>query len=391
MRAWLLASALLLPGMALAHASSQAYLDLRPAGDGVQLRVDVALRDLDELLDLDADADGQLRWGELRRAAPAIETALRQGLQLRGCDAAWAAEPLQLETRADGVYAALRFSLPCAMPREAPLRYSLLGDLDPTHRALLRWTPQAGAAPKLALLHPLQPPIWNTEAPKPEPLMKALAPAALMTLAPVAAQADTDTPSFAWEGVVHLVTGYDHLLFLLCLLLPAVLARPIGKREGLWQPVAHWREALLPVAGVVTAFTLAHSITLALAALGHIRISPAVIEPLIAASIVLAAIDNLWPILRNAPRWAVAFGFGLIHGFGFAGVLGELDLPAGELAWALLQFNLGLEAAQLAVVALAVALLWQLRRWRGYARWVLGMGSGAAALIGAFWVVQRVA
>jgi len=187
--------------------------------------------------------------------------------------------------------------------------------------------------------------------------------------------------------VVHLVSGYDHLLFLLCLLLPAVLAR----RVGLWQPVAHWRNALLPVAGVVTAFTLAHSITLALAALGHVRISPSVIEPLIALSIVLAAIDNLWPILRNAPRWTVAFGFGLIHGFGFAGVLGELELPAGELAWALLQFNLGLEAAQLAVVALSVGLLWQLRRWQGYPRWVLQVGSGFAALIGGFWVLQRVA
>jgi hypothetical protein len=390
MRALLLFLSLLLPLLplaALAHASSQAYLDLRPAGDGVLLRADVALRDLDELLDLDADADGMLRWGELRRAAPAIAAALRQGLRLRGCDAAWTSEPLQLERRADGVYAALRFSIPCAMPREAPLRYSLLGELDPTHRALLRWTPQPGAAPKLALLHPLQPPIWNTEEPKPEPMMKALAPAALMTLAPAAAQADAGAPSFAWEGVVHLVTGYDHLLFLLCLLLPAVLAR----RVGLWHPVAHWRDALLPVAGVVTAFTVAHSITLALAALGHVRISPAVIEPLIAASIVLAAIDNLWPILRNTPRWAVAFGFGLVHGFGFAGVLGELDLPAGELAWALLQFNLGLEAAQLAVVAIAVALLWQLRRWHGYPRWVLGLGSGGAALIGAFWVVQRVA
>jgi hypothetical protein len=387
MHAWLLASALLLPGMALAHASSQAYLDLRPAEGGVQLRVDVALRDLDELLDLDADADGQLRWGEVRRAAPAIEAALRQGLQLRGCDAAWTAAPLQLETRADGVYAALRFSVPCAMPTQSPLRYRLLGDLDPTHRALLRWTPQLGASAQLALLHPLQPPVWDKPTPEPEPLMKALAPAALMTLAPAAAQAATDAPSFAWEGAVHLVTGYDHLLFLLCLLLPAVLAR----RVGLWQPVAHWRDALLPVAGVVTAFTVAHSITLALAALGHIRISPSVIEPLIAFSIVLAAIDNLWPILRGAPRWAVAFGFGLIHGFGFAGVLGELDLPAGELAWALLQFNLGLEAAQLAVVAIAVALLWQLRRWNGYPRWVLGLGSGTAALVGAFWVVQRVA
>jgi|GEM_PF-6113570 len=194
MRAWLLASTMLMPTLALAHASSQAYLDLRPAGDGVQLRADLALRDLDELLDLDADADGQLRWGEVRRAAPAIEAALRQGLQLRGCDAAWTAEPLRLETRADGVYAALRFQIPCAMPTQSPLRYRLLGELDPTHRALLRWTPQPGASPQLALLHPQQPPAWDKPSHEPEPIMKAIAPAALLTLAAPAAQAATDSP-----------------------------------------------------------------------------------------------------------------------------------------------------------------------------------------------------
>ena len=397
--------ALCLPVWAFAHASSQAYLDLRPAGDGVQLRAELALRDLDELLDLDADADGLLRWGELRPAAPAIERLLREGLQLRGCAARWQAGPLQLLRRGDGVYAAIEFRVPCAMPAEAPLRYALLATLDPTHRALLRWTPSSGAPARLLLLNPT--------APEEPPAMNAT-PAALLTLAalsPLPAQAAA--PSFVWEGVVHLVTGYDHLLFLACLLLPAVLLR----RPGGWVPVQRPREALLPVVGVVTAFTLAHSLTLALATLGHLRIPATVVEPLIAASIVLAAIDNLFPLkgdapragaaparpprgwsrlgaalrrLRNTPRWAVAFGFGLIHGFGFAGVLGELELPAGELAWALLAFNLGLEAAQLAVVLLAIGLLWALRRWPGYPRWVLQLGSSLAALMGGVWVLQRV-
>ena len=184
----------------------------------------------------------------------------------------------------------------------------------------------------------------------------------------------------------HLITGYDHLLFLLCLLLPALLTR----REGQWVPVARPRQALLPVAGIVTAFTLAHSLTLGLAALGHLHLPPSLIEPLIAASIVLAALDNLRRFLPG-PRWAIALGFGLIHGFGFAGVLGELGLPAGAMAWALLQFNLGLELAQLGVVVVALALLWPLRRWRGFRPWVLGAGSGLAALMGAVWVVQRTA
>ncbi len=405
MRALILSSllglALLLPTAAFSHASSQAYLQLQPAtqGDlpaGVSLRADIALRDLDAALDLDANGDGQLTWGEVRLAQSAIESYVLAGLQLQGCAAGFSATGFALEERADGVYAALSLSAPCAMPSGQPLRYQLMAAIDPTHRALLRWTPAPQAAVQLLLLNPAKLPAWPEQAnttPKETP-MKAIAPAALLTLtstlSPAVAEASSEaSASFWWEGMVHLVTGYDHLLFLLCLLLPAVLRR--GNTGQAWQAQGRLQDALLPVLGIVTAFTLAHSITLALAALGHVRVSPAVIEPLIALSIVLTAIDNLWPLLRGTPRWRLAFGFGLIHGFGFAGVLAELELPANQLAWALLQFNVGLELAQVAVVAVAMSLLWSLRQWSGYPRWVLGLGSSFAALMGAFWVVQRVA
>ena len=154
------------------------------------------------------------------------------------------------------------------------------------------------------------------------------------------------------EGVHHILTGYDHLLFLLCLLLPAALGR---QGRTLWA-----------VAGIATLFTVAHSLTLALSALGGVSLPASIVEPAIALTIVVAAIDNLRPLFG---RWrlAVTFAFGLVHGFGFAGVLQELDLPAAEFGWALLRFNAGLELGQLGVLALAAPLLIAIGRaqaWR---------------------------
>ena len=175
----------------------------------------------------------------------------------------------------------------------------------------------------------------------------------------------------------HILTGYDHVLFLLCLLLPSVMRRtPAG-----WRPVERLSQAVLPVVGIVTAFTVAHSITLALAALKLVALPPAFIEPAIAVTIILAALDNVLPIFP-VRRVVVTFCFGLIHGFGFANVLAELNLPRAAFAWALLQFNLGLEVGQLLIVAVVTTALFTLRRWRGYPRAVIGAGSLVAIAIG---------
>jgi hypothetical protein len=212
-----------------------------------------------------------------------------------------------------------------------------------------------------------------------------LVPGPMTAEQPAAAQ--PHAPSFIAEGVHHIVTGYDHLLFLLCLLLPAVLWRSPGA-PARWQAVADWRAALSPVVRTVTLFTLAHSVTLALASLGWVRLSPSFVEPAIAATIMLAAADNLRPWLL---RWrgAVTFGFGLIHGFGFAGVLGELQLPPSQFGWALFQFNLGLELGQLAMVAAVVPMLFMLRHRAAYVPLVLRSGSVLALALAAVWLAER--
>jgi hypothetical protein len=146
---------------------------------------------------------------------------------------------------------------------------------------------------------------------------------------------------------------------------------------------------LVSVLWIATAFTLAHSITLAAASLGWLRIPAAIVEPLIAMTVLAAALNNLFPLVRRRLAW-LAFCFGLVHGFGFAQVLIPLQLAPFEMAKALLAFNLGVEAGQMAIVAPAFMRLAWLRGWRGYPRWVLGAGSAMVAIVSCGWIVERV-
>ncbi|GDX79777.1 membrane protein [Deltaproteobacteria bacterium] len=174
---------------------------------------------------------------------------------------------------------------------------------------------------------------------------------------------------FGALGVEHIWTGYDHLLFLFGLLLAA---------KGL-------RAMLL----VVTGFTVAHSITLSLAALGWVHLAPAVVEPAIAASIVFVGVENLWKPTA-ARRAVVTFALGLVHGFGFAGMLLELGLPRSALVAALVSFNGGVELGQAAIVALILPLLLLLRRAPWWERRAVPLLSAGVALAGLVWFVERV-
>jgi hypothetical protein len=185
-------------------------------------------------------------------------------------------------------------------------------------------------------------------------------------------------------GIAHIWSGIDHLLFLLSLLLPAVLMR----RGGQWQAVPQAAPAFLNVLKVVTAFTLAHSLTLSLAAFDIVRLPVRVTESMIAASIVIAALNNVFPVVTEA-RWRIALAFGLLHGFGFAGVLAEMGLPRDARLVSLLAFNLGVEAGQLAVVLAVMPLAYAIRQSFFYRRGVMPWGSTAIAALASIWFVQR--
>lgn len=176
---------------------------------------------------------------------------------------------------------------------------------------------------------------------------------------------------FVALGIEHILTGYDHLLFLAALLLGC-------RRVG-------------PMLGVITCFTTAHSLTLALAALNWVAVSSPVIEPLIAASILCVALENFRSGHSTADRCALAFGFGMIHGFGFASALRETGL--GTAGWAMVRplfsFNLGVECGQLSVAAVVLPLLFQLRRWPVFARHGTATISVLIAVISGYWLVER--
>lgn len=371
----------LVAGGVAAHKASDAYLQIAASAGRLEVRWDIALRDLDVVLDVDGDADGKLTWGEVRAAWPRIESYALQRLAIEGC--ALAPVGRGLERRSDGAYAVLRLRSACTLAQPARIAYGLFADVDPTHRGIAK-VQRDGGEIALSVLEPRASMVVGAAAASAVGATSDVATAAAGGGAHAAA-GPKRWPFFA-EGIRHIVTGYDHMLFLLCLLLPSVVRRTASGP----QPVAQLRDAVWPVAGIVTAFTVAHSITLCLAALNLVSLSPAVIEPAIAVTIVLAALDNVLPIFP-VRRVVVAFVFGLVHGFGFASVLAELGLPRADFAWALFQFNLGIEAGQLAIVVLATTALFALRRWRAYAPVVVGGGSAAAIAIGVVWLIERTA
>ena len=189
---------------------------------------------------------------------------------------------------------------------------------------------------------------------------------------------------FVWQGMLHIWIGIDHILFLVALLIPAVLVRQDGK----WQPVPNFYAAFWNVFKIVTLFTIAHSITLTLAALDIVNLSPRIVESTIALSIILVACNNLTPMFREG-RWLVIFFFGLFHGLGFASVMGHLPFRMVNLVKVVLAFNIGVEIGQLAIVAAVFPIIFFLRNSKLYVPVILGGGSLAIAGLAAYWFYER--
>ena len=368
-RLLLLAITLVLCIPAWAHKPSDSYLTVRATSTSANLSVrwDIALRDLDYVLQLNSAGNGELTWGEVRRREGDITklAVARLAFTAAGTDCPIvAAGPMMLDKHSDGTYAVLSLSAQCAS-LDAPLkaRYSMLFDVDPSHRGLVQWV-----APGIDTAQAL---VFGTESAE---QVLALQPGGVwQTL-----------KQYLKDGIFHIWAGYDHILFLLALLLPAVLIRQGGK----WQPAPRLGGAFKEVVKVVTAFTLAHSITLSLASLHIISLPSRWVESLIAASVIFAALNNLRGTVEGR-RWVMAFVFGLVHGFGFASVLADLGLPQGALVLALVGFNAGVEVGQLTIVAVFLPLAFWLRGTRFYRVGVLIGGSLLVALLASWWLAQR--
>lgn len=347
-----------------AHKPSDSYLIFNVEGKTVSGQWDIALRDLDFALGLDTNGDAEITWGEVRARHGDIDAYAMSHLQLSSGDALCATKVTEhlIDDHTDGAYAVLRFKTECPSIIESlKARYSLFFDIDPQHKGLLRLQYQGAASAAIF---------------SPEKSTQQFA-----LNAPSKLQQFLD---YGREGVWHIWIGFDHILFLLALLLPAVVYRS----EKKWVAVAAFKPALWSVLKVVTAFTLAHSITLSLATLGVISLPSRWVESTIAASVVIAAVNNVFPLFRER-RWIMAFAFGLIHGFGFASVLSDLGLPQTALFLALVGFNLGVETGQMAIVAAFLPLAFLLRHTWFYRRFVLMGGSLVIAALATVWLVER--
>jgi hydrogenase/urease accessory protein HupE len=341
-----LAIAALSSRSASAHSVGLSLGEYRVAGETVTASLVFTSAELSAALpDIDADRDGRISPGELSRAKGVLEPRLAGATEVSadGTPCAPGAESEDIEGDAIHVQATFACGHP---PRRLAIRCGFIERFSEGHRhlatvlsggkessfVLVRARPQLqldlGAAPSRATFWPM-----------------------------------------VWTGMTHIWTGYDHLAFLFGLLLVGGSIRAI--------------------VGVISAFTVAHSITLALAVLHIVTVPPSIVEPAIALSIVYVAIENL--VVRSpGQRWRITFPFGLIHGFGFAGALTELDLPPARVPAALFAFNVGVEIGQLAVVAVVLPLVVRARRNASFRRWGVPALSAALACAGLVWFVWRV-
>ncbi len=367
--------------VASAHKASDSFLTLQINGTKITGQWDIALRDLDLVLELDRDGDNIISWGEVRTRQADIDAYARSGLELKSGQSVcpWEVNGHLIDNHTDGAYVVLKFAAGCPNAVTAlTVNYKLLFDVDAQHRGLLKLDTLSteGAAHAMSAVFPVEnaTQTFNVSASGESSL-----PAKLAQLG-----------TYIADGIKHIAIGFDHILFLVALLLPAVLVRIKDDRTGeaYWMPVADIHTAFITVLKIVTAFTIAHSITLSLAALDIVRLPSRLVESLIAVSVLATALDNLWPFLPRK-RWLVAFSFGLIHGFGFASVLADLNLPNSSLLLSLLGFNIGVEVGQLVLVAILIPLAYLTRTTRAYPRIALQAGSVAIAAVSLGWLLER--
>jgi hypothetical protein len=366
-RALIVAAAFLAPAAAAAHQSSIVYADLEIHGREVRCAVSIKSDDLAEALGRPPGV--RVTPDELHAGRAAIGAYVGGRIHVTSAGAACTPALADFRTLAktDGFFAQVTLAYVCPRTVAAvTVEYGLFFELDPRHQGFARFGAEQHVFRR-------------------DDRTWALA---------RHATAWQNARDFLVLGVEHIFTGYDHIMFLAGLLMVAAV---VVRRRGAGAELALEPRGLKAGVGytlkVVTAFTLAHSITLVAAAQGLLRLPSRLTESGIAFSIATIGVLNLTVEERDrgSLRWAVAFAFGLVHGFGFASILREVGLPERGLVLSLLSFNVGVELGQACIVAAAFPLLHLFARGtvRGYRTVVVRAGSVVIVLFGAFWLVER--
>lgn len=355
---WLLAALLMLQSVSVyAHPPGLSSLDVAIKPARIDARVTFALQDIEAFTPMDADLDAEVTDAEREAAKPAIGKLLAEQLRLSvdGQDVS-TGEPGQVSFD-DQNNAQVELHYALIPKQELLLQSKFLALLPDGHQQYLTIRNADGKAL----------------------IEKMLSKGDDQTRLQIAGAADADTPQSVFAafgdffklGIEHILTGYDHLLFLFALL---------AVTHSFW-----------PALKIITFFTIAHSITLACAGLNVISLPGSFVEPFIAATIIYVGIENIIRGDHPKGRHWLTFGFGLIHGFGFAGVLQEMDISSGDtgILLPLLSFNLGIETGQIAVASIVLPMIWWLNNRVETSEKFLRGGSVAVSLMGAFWLVER--
>ena len=341
---------------AWAHDPGLSGVSVQLQSDRTELTVSMAIRDACQLVPLDANHDGAVTADEFASGRDRLAEAVSAGCQIES-DGVRLKSATASCRQDDAKNVSVKMNFAAANGRPLKFVFPLIRQLPFGHRMFFSSSDAGGKTLAEQLL--------TAEKNSVNLAASENLPSAPPTGAPAFL-------SFVLMGVEHIGTGYDHLLFLFALL---VVTRS-------------FRSALV----VITAFTIAHSITLAVSAFNLVNISPAITEPAIAVTIIYVGLENFWRHGDPHKRWRLTFSFGLIHGFGFATALREMGVgqrPGGVLM-PLLGFNLGVELGQLAVAAIVLPVVWKLRQREHFLRYGIPACSLAVAAAGTFWFVQRV-
>lgn len=364
-----LLSALALPTHA--HQLSTAYLSGELDATGkVQLELQTPLYDLERAVGLDADRDGELLWGEILDSAESLESYLKSRVNLRReaqpCNLSFVGS-WKVDEHYGEAYLVTPLQAQCSLNGELAVEYSAFFDQQPEHKLLVEFRLQETSSGQSGSRYRVM------DRNRQVLLLGDNEGSLMLTI--------TD---FVKEGIIHIWIGLDHILFLVSLLLTAVLVRASGQ----WRPEPSSRRIVTNAVWIVTAFTLAHSLTLSATALGWVQTSSRWVEVVIAVSVALAALNNIFQLVTRLS--GMTFVFGLIHGFGFAGVLGELGVPADQAVPTVLAFNLGVEIGQLAIVLVLLPSLMYLRHNDWFRRILVPALSLIIAALAIYWVLTRI-
>jgi hypothetical protein len=351
---------------ALAHETLNNLIELKVDAVGhVDGRWEIPVADIEDLWP-EVSRSPEERVAQARAHEAPIVAAVHDDLALAAgddetCAVQWGA--MLMAEHQQQPYVSLPFTASCPAEhlRAIELKWTFLNEAEHKHQALVSFLSPGG--PQSAIV--------GTDAPT-------------LKLGMVGEDGWKHARMYVADGILHIWTGIDHILFLLTLILPAVFF--LDRRE--WQARERFRDTGLEIVKTVSAFTIAHSLTLCLVTFHLLHLPSRLVESVIAFSVLLAGLNNLFPVLHEG-RWKLAFLFGLVHGIGFAEVLVDLQLPTSALVNSLVSFNVGVEIGQLAIVAAALPPAFALRRTFVYRRVVFLGGSAAASLVAALWLVDR--